>query len=43
MENNGRYTNPYPPHPDNPTAWSAQRVMVVNGIVGRTICWYNSY
>ena len=25
MENNGRYTNPYPPHPDNPTAWSAQR------------------
>ena len=25
MENNGRYTNPYPPHPDNPTAWTAQR------------------
>ena len=25
MENNGRYTNPHPPHPDNPTAWSAQR------------------
>ena len=25
MENNGRYTNPYAPHPDNPTAWTAQR------------------
>ena len=25
MWNNGRYTNPYAPHPDNPTAWTAQR------------------